>query len=103
VHKFQAEIKHSPPVTMLHTLTCPNLGSGATCTTGDVRVIRARNVADAVLCLIETYMSDSVRRKVLVCSCCNQDGKSPFELWSQRRTTTNKNRRTGFLHFFSRH
>jgi hypothetical protein len=110
VHKFQAEIKHSPPVTLLHTLTCPNLGAGATCTTGDVRVIRARNVADAVLCLIETYMSDSVKRKVLVCSCCNQDGKSPFEdgktpfeLWSQRRTTTHKNRRAGFLHFFSRH
>jgi hypothetical protein len=103
VHKFQAEIKHSPPVTMLHTLRCPNLGSGATCTTGDLRVIRARNVADAVLCLIETYMSDSVRRKVLVCSCCAQDGKSPFELWSERRTQTHKNRRTGFLQFFSRH
>lgn len=103
MHKFQAEIKHSPPVTMLHTLTCPNLGSGATCTSGDVRVIRAQNVADAVLCLIETYMSDSVRRKVLVCSCCNQDGKSPFDLWPQRRAATNKNRRAGFRHFFSRH
>ena len=101
--KFQAEIKHSPPVTMLHTLTCPNLGPGASCTTGDVRVIRARNVADAVLCLIETYMSDSVRRKVLVCSCCNQDGKSPFDLWPQGRATTHKNRRTGFRQFFSRH
>lgn len=62
MHKFQAEIRHSPPVTMLHTLTCP------VCR-GDVRVIRARSVADAVLGLIETYVSDGVRRRVSVCSC----------------------------------
>jgi hypothetical protein len=102
VHKFQAEIKHSPPITMLHTLTCPDLGPAATCTTGEVRVIRADNVADAVLCLIETYMSDDVKRKVSVCSCCNRVGKSPVELWSRRGTTSNKNRRVGIRHFFSR-
>jgi hypothetical protein len=81
VHKFQAEIKHSPPVTMLHTLTCPNIGSGASCTTGDVRVIRARNVADAVLGLIETYMSDDVRRQVCVCNCCNGKTLKPALDW----------------------
>ena len=79
VHKFQAEIKHSPPVTMLHTLTCRNYSSGATCTTGDVRVIRARNVADAVLGLIEIYMSEDIRRNVSVCSCCNKGGKAAFD------------------------
>jgi hypothetical protein len=62
-------------VTLLHTLTCPDLGSGATCTTGDVRVIRARNVTDAVLCLIEAYMSDDVRRHVSVCNCCKKAEK----------------------------
>ena len=62
-----------------------------------------RNVADAVLCLIETYMSDDVKRKVSVCSCCNQDGKSPLELLSQRRTASNKNRRVGIRQFFFRH
>ena len=66
LHKYQAEIKHSPPVTMLHTLTCP------ICTHGEVRVIRARNVADAVLGLIETYMSDGVRRRVSVCTCARE-------------------------------
>jgi hypothetical protein len=69
LHKFQAEIKHSPPVTMLHTLTCPTLRSDPRSITGDVRVIRARNVADAVLGLIETYMCDGVRREVSVCNC----------------------------------
>jgi uncharacterized protein YbaR (Trm112 family) len=69
VHKYQAEIKQSPPVTMLHTLTCP------VCR-GDVRVIRARSVADAVLGLIETYMSDGVRRRVSVCSCAG--GGNPW-------------------------
>jgi len=65
LHKFQAQIKQSPPVTMLHTLTCP-----VCCTSGDVlRVVRARNVSEAVLDLIATYMSDGVRRNVDVCSC----------------------------------
>ena len=65
LHKFQAEIKHSPAVTMLHTLTCGSCTAAA----GDVRVIRARNVTDAVLGLIETYMSDGVKRRVSVCTC----------------------------------
>jgi hypothetical protein len=43
---------------------------------GDVRVIRARSVADAVLGLIETYMSDGVRRRVSVCSCAG--GGNPW-------------------------
>jgi hypothetical protein len=65
LHKFQAEIKHSPPVTMLHTLTCSMCGSN-----GDLlRLVRARNVAEAVLDLIATYMSDGVRRNVTVCRC----------------------------------
>lgn len=68
LHKFQAEIKHSPPVTMLHTLTCPVLRSAASAP-GDFRVVRAHNVADAVLGLIEAYMSDGVRRQVSVCNC----------------------------------
>jgi len=69
LHKFQAEIRHSPPVTMLHTLSCPTLRSDPECVPWDVRVIRARNVADAVLGLIETYMCDGVRRQVSVCNC----------------------------------
>ena len=79
MHKFQAEIKHSPPVTMLHTLKCRDFGSGATYTTGNVRVIHARDVADAVLGLIETYMSDDVRRNVSVCSCCSKGGVPAFD------------------------
>lgn len=79
MHKFQAEIKHSPPVTMLHTLTCRNFGSEAADTTGSWRVIRARNVADAVLGLIETYMTNDVRRNVSVCSCCSKGGKHVFD------------------------
>ena len=54
---------------MLHTLTCAALLADPRCNTGDVRVIRARNVADAVLGLIETYMCDGVRRQVTVCNC----------------------------------
>ena len=77
LHKFQAEIKHSPPVTMLHTLTCPTLRSNSGCTAGDMRVVRARNVADAVLALIETYMCDGVRRQVSVCNCAR--GGSPAD------------------------
>jgi hypothetical protein len=69
LHKFQAEIKHSPPVTMLHTLTCPALRSDSRCASGEIRVVRGRNVADAVLGLIETYMCDGVRREVTVCNC----------------------------------
>jgi hypothetical protein len=65
LHKFQAQIKQSPPVTMLHTLECR-----ACCGTGDtLRVVRARNVTEAVLDLITAYMSDDVRRNVSVCNC----------------------------------
>jgi hypothetical protein len=69
LHKFQAEIRHSPPVTMLHTLTCPTLRSDAQCMAADIRVVRAKSVADAVLGLIEAYMCDGVRRQVSVCNC----------------------------------
>ena len=70
MNKFQAQIKQSPPVTMLHTLTCPTVQADDMCTTGDVfRVVRARNVAEAVLDLIEIYMCEDVRRQVSVCSC----------------------------------
>ena len=65
LQKFQAQIKQSPPVTMLHTLTCP-----ACSHSGDaLRVVRARNVTEAVLDLIALYMSDDVRRNVCVCNC----------------------------------
>lgn len=66
VIKFQAQIKQSPAVTMLHTLTCPTLRLNGMRTIGD-GVVRARNVtAEAVLDLIETDMSDDVRRNVCV-------------------------------------
>lgn len=75
MNKFQAQIKQSPPVTMLHTLTCPNL---ARCTPTDtLRVVRARNVAEAVLDLISTYMSDDVRRTVSVCGCAKSGKPTP--------------------------
>jgi hypothetical protein len=77
LHKFQVEIKNSPPVTMLHTLTCPALRANA-CATGEFRVVRARNAADAVLGLIETYMGDGVLRKVSVCNCA-RNGKLAFD------------------------
>jgi len=65
VYKFHAQITQSPPVTILHTLSCP-----VCAVTGDeFRVVRARNVAEAVLDLLETYMSANVRRNVSVCSC----------------------------------
>jgi hypothetical protein len=65
LQKFQAEIRHSPPVTMLHTFTCSACGEH-----GDlVRLVRARNVSAAVLELITTYMSEGVRRNVSVCKC----------------------------------
>jgi hypothetical protein len=68
LQRFQAEIMHSPPVTMLHTSTCPVCGEH-----GDlVRLIRARNVSEAVLELIATYMSEGVRRNVTVCQCTKE-------------------------------
>jgi hypothetical protein len=65
LQKFHAEIRHTPPVTMLHTLTCSTCRAG-----GDaLRLVRARSVSEAVLDLITTYMSEGVRRNVSVCSC----------------------------------
>ena len=55
-----------------------DFASGTRYSTGNVRVIRARDVADAVLGLIETYMSADVRRNVSVCSCCRKGGKAAF-------------------------
>ncbi len=65
LHKFQAELKQSPPVTMLHTLSCPVCSTTASL----LRVVRGRNVSDAVLGLIEAYMTADVRRTVTVCRC----------------------------------
>ena len=69
LQKFQAEIRHYPPVTMLHTLTCPTLRENPQCMAEDLRVVRAKSVTDAVLGLIEAYMCDGVRRQVSVCNC----------------------------------
>ena len=77
LHKFQAEIRHSPPVTMLHTLTCSAVRSEPGYSPGNLRVIRAHNVADAVLGLIEAYMCDGVRREVTVCNCAR--GATPAD------------------------
>lgn len=71
VHKFHAQITQSPPVTMLHTLTCPVCAAAG----DECRVVRARNVAEAVLDLLEAYMSANVRRNVCVCSCTK--GRTP--------------------------
>ena len=71
MHKFQAQIKQSPPVTMLHTLTCPLCQAGG----GELRVVRASNLAEAVLDLVETYMCANVRRNVSVCGCTK--GRAP--------------------------
>ena len=65
MHKFQAQIKQSPAVTMLHTLTCPICGTGG----DEFRIVRANNLAEAVLDLVEAYMTDNVRRNVSVCGC----------------------------------
>jgi hypothetical protein len=72
LQKFQAEIRHSPPETMLHTLTCPQCGAS-----GDLkRVVKARSVSEAQLDLIATYMSEGVKRNVSVCLCTRQAGKA---------------------------
>ena len=65
MHKFHAQIKQSPPVTMLHTLTCPVCQAAG----DEFRLVRAKNLAEAVLELVETYMCANVRRNVSVCSC----------------------------------
>jgi hypothetical protein len=72
LQKFQAEIKHSPPVTTLHTLTCPMCGAS-----GDLkRVVKARTVSEAQLDLIATYMSEGVKRNVSVCTCTRRADKT---------------------------
>lgn len=73
LHKFNAEIRHSPPVTMLHTLTCPVCST----TADSLRVVRAQDATDAVLRLIETYMCSGVQRRVSVCNCTK--GGSPAD------------------------
>jgi hypothetical protein len=72
MQKFQAQIRLSPPVTMLHTLTCPVCGAS-----GDAkRVVRARTVSEAALDLIATYMSEGVKRNVSVCLCTRSANKT---------------------------
>ena len=73
LQKFQAEIRLSPPVTMLHTLTCSVCGANG----DETRVVRARNISEAVLDLISTYMSEGVRRNVSVCKCTKEQKKEP--------------------------
>jgi hypothetical protein len=68
LQKFHAEVLQSSPVTLLHTLTCVNCG-----THGEpVRVVRARNISEAMLDLIATYMSAGVRRNVAACRCTKE-------------------------------
>lgn len=72
LQKFQAEIRNSPAVTMLHTLTCPACGAS-----DDLkRVVRARSVSEAALDLIATYMSEGVKRNVSVCLCTKRANKA---------------------------
>ncbi len=72
VNRFHAQIKQSPPITLLHTLSCPVCRSADA---GELRLIRAHCASDAVLELITTYMTAGVRRRVDVCSCTR--GKAP--------------------------
>jgi hypothetical protein len=68
LQKFQAEIRQSPAVTMLHTFSCAVCGAS-----GDLkRVVRARNISEAVLDLIAIYMCEGVRRNVSACRCTEQ-------------------------------
>ena len=79
MNNFQAQIKQSSPVTVLHSLTCPTLRLHAMRATADVfRVIRARNIEEAMLDLIAVYMSDNVRRSVRVCSCPKVESREAF-------------------------
>jgi hypothetical protein len=56
---------------MLHTLTCPLCQAGG----DELRVVRATNLAAAVLDLVEAYMCANVRRNVSVCGCTK--GRAP--------------------------
>jgi hypothetical protein len=77
----------SPPVTMLHTLTCPKCREA---TEGEVRLVRARTVSEAVLDLIATYMSAGVRRDVSVCNCTRTIASAVIKKHSLSRTTALK-------------
>ena len=82
LQKFQAEVKQTPAVTVLHTLNCPN------CNDTDVpaRIVRGRNVSEATLELIATYMSNDVRREVTACRCTKAAPKPPRGFWSRLRS-----------------
>jgi hypothetical protein len=68
LQKFQAEIRHSPEVTMLHTFSCAVCGQS-----GDLkRVVRARDISEALLDLITIYMREGVRRSVSACRCTKE-------------------------------
>jgi hypothetical protein len=81
LHKFQAEIRQTPALTILHTLNCPSCNrSDAT-----ARIVRARNVSEATLDLIATYMSNDVRREVTACRCTQVIRKPAGGFWSRLR------------------
>jgi hypothetical protein len=82
LQKFQAEVKQTPAVTVLHTLNCPD------CNGTDVpaRIVRGRNVSEATLELIATYMSNDVRREVRACRCTKVPPKPPSGFWSRLRS-----------------
>jgi hypothetical protein len=82
LRKFQAEVRQMPAVTILHTLNCPNCSS----TGGPARIVRARNVSEATLDLIATYMSHDVRREVTACRCTRVPPKAPSGFWSRLRS-----------------
>src|ERR1700761_3763959 len=82
LQKFQAEIRQTPAITILHKLNCPNCRGGD----GPARIVRARNVSEATLELIATYMSNDVRREVAVCRCTRTQPKAPAGFWSRFRS-----------------
>ena len=82
LQKFQAEVRQSPAVTILHTLNCPNCSA----TDGPARIVRARNVSEATLELIATYMSNDVRREVTACRCTRRPPKARSGFWSRLRS-----------------
>jgi hypothetical protein len=82
LQKFQAEVRQTPAVTILHTLNCPNCSG----TYGPARIVRARNVSEATLELIATYMSNDVRRAVTACRCTRVPLKAPSGFWSRLRS-----------------
>jgi hypothetical protein len=83
LQKFQVEVRHTPAVTVLHTLSCP------VCDGTDVpaRIVRGRNVSEATLELIATYMSNDVRRIVTACRCTKALPKRPVGFWSRLRNS----------------